>query len=203
MGSKTDRNGFQWVPKQTGTDFSSDRNELQWEPEKVGWGTIGTILIKLCMYWLAPGITTYRNGPEQIKTDRNGPKRTHENTETDFYGYRNGPERIADFSGYRNGPEQTSAHIETNFNMVEKVEWGTIRTILIRYLPTYPRTHPPSNQSSIYLTVTYLPSYLPTYKNKPTYLPTFLPIPICLFFNLLYSPLLSFITLHHLTYLTT
>ena len=45
------QNGLQWVPKWTGTDFSSDRNELQWEPEKVGWGTIGTILIKLCMYW--------------------------------------------------------------------------------------------------------------------------------------------------------
>ena len=45
------RNGLQWVPKRTGTDFSSYRNELQWEPEKVGWGTIGTILIKLCMYW--------------------------------------------------------------------------------------------------------------------------------------------------------
>ena len=41
----------QWVPKRTGTDFSSDRNELQWEPEKVGWGSIGTILIKLCRYW--------------------------------------------------------------------------------------------------------------------------------------------------------
>ena len=46
-----DRNGLQWAPKQTGTDFSSYRNELQWEPEKVGWGTIGTILIKSCMYW--------------------------------------------------------------------------------------------------------------------------------------------------------
>ena len=50
MGTETDRNGLQWVPKQTGTDFSSYLNELQWEPEKVGWGTIGTILIKLCMY---------------------------------------------------------------------------------------------------------------------------------------------------------
>ena len=56
------RNGLLWVPKRTGTDFSgyrngpeqtsSYRNELQWEPEKVGWGTIGTILTKLCMYWL-------------------------------------------------------------------------------------------------------------------------------------------------------
>ena len=55
MGTETDfsgyRNGLQWVPKRTGTDFSSYRNELQWEPEMVGWGTIGTILIKLCMYW--------------------------------------------------------------------------------------------------------------------------------------------------------
>ena len=41
------------------------------------------------------------------------PKRTYENTETDFYGYRNGPERT---SGYRNEPEQTSAQTETNFN---------------------------------------------------------------------------------------
>ena len=56
------RNGLLWVPKRTRTDFSgyrngpeqtsSYRNELQWEPEKVGWGTIGTILTKLCMYWL-------------------------------------------------------------------------------------------------------------------------------------------------------
>ena len=51
MGTETDRNGLQWGPKRTGTDFSSDRNELQWEPEKVGWGSIGTILIKLCRYW--------------------------------------------------------------------------------------------------------------------------------------------------------
>ena len=53
--TKTDfyeyRNRLLWVPKLLGTDISSDRNELQWEPEKVGWGTIGTILIKLCMYW--------------------------------------------------------------------------------------------------------------------------------------------------------
>ena len=29
------------------------------------------------------------------KTDRTGPKRTYENTETDFYGYRNRPERTS------------------------------------------------------------------------------------------------------------
>ena len=34
MGTETDRNGLQWVPQRTGTDFSSYRNELQWEPEK-------------------------------------------------------------------------------------------------------------------------------------------------------------------------
>ena len=51
MGTETDRSGLQWVPKRTVTDFSSYRNELQWEPEKIGWVTIGTILIKLCMYW--------------------------------------------------------------------------------------------------------------------------------------------------------
>ena len=50
MGTEKDRNGLQWIPKRTGTDFRSYRNELQWEPEKVGWGMIGTILIKLCMY---------------------------------------------------------------------------------------------------------------------------------------------------------
>ena len=37
MGTETDRNGLQWVLKQTETDFSSYRNELQWEPEKLGW----------------------------------------------------------------------------------------------------------------------------------------------------------------------
>ena len=36
-----------------------------------------------------------RNGQERTETDRNEPKRTYENTETDFYGYRNGPERIS------------------------------------------------------------------------------------------------------------
>ena len=50
MGTETDRNGLQWVPKPTGADFSSYGNVLQWEPEKVGWGTTGTILIKLSMY---------------------------------------------------------------------------------------------------------------------------------------------------------
>ena len=124
------------------------------------------------------------------ETDRNGPKRTHENTETDFYGYRNGPELIPDFSGYRNGQEQTSAHTTTNFSMVEKVGWGTIGTILIRYLPTYPPTRASSNQSTIYLTVT----YLPTCKHIPTYLPSYLHISAL--FYLLYSPLLSYITLH-------
>ena len=46
VGTETDLNRLQWVPKRTGTDFSS----LQLEPEKVGWGTLGTILIKVCMY---------------------------------------------------------------------------------------------------------------------------------------------------------
>ena len=50
MDTETDRNGLHWVPKRTRTDLSSYRNELQWEPEKVGWGSKGTILIKLCMY---------------------------------------------------------------------------------------------------------------------------------------------------------
>ena len=42
------------------------------------------------------GVTTYRNGP----------KRTYENTETDFYGYRNGPKR-------------TSVGIETDRNSLQ------------------------------------------------------------------------------------
>ena len=33
--------------------------------------------------------------PKRTETDRNGPKRTYENTETDFYGYRNRPERTS------------------------------------------------------------------------------------------------------------
>ena len=45
------RNGPERTSVGTETDFSSYRNELQWKPEKLGWGTIGTILIKLCMYW--------------------------------------------------------------------------------------------------------------------------------------------------------
>ena len=36
------------------------------------------------------GVTIYRNGPNQTQTDRNGPKRTYEYTETDFEEYRNG-----------------------------------------------------------------------------------------------------------------
>ena len=39
------------------------------------------------------------------------PKRTYENTETDFYEY-------------RNGPEQTSAHTEMNFNGNQKRQGG-------------------------------------------------------------------------------
>ena len=35
------------------------------------------------------------NGRKRFEADRNGPKRTYENTETDFYGYRNGPERTS------------------------------------------------------------------------------------------------------------
>ena len=45
------RNGSEQTSVGTETDLSSYRNKLQWEPEKVGWGTIGTILPKLCMYW--------------------------------------------------------------------------------------------------------------------------------------------------------
>ena len=37
----------------------------------------------------------YHDLPKQTETNRNGPKRTYENTETDFYGYRNGPERTS------------------------------------------------------------------------------------------------------------
>ena len=82
-----------------------------------------------------PQLERYHDLPKRTgteETDRNRPKRTHGNTETDFCGYRNGPERIPDFSGFRKGPEQTSAHTETNFSMVEMVGWGTIGTILIK-----------------------------------------------------------------------
>ena len=37
MGTETDQNGLQWVPKRAGRDFSSYRN--------VGLGTIGTMSI--------------------------------------------------------------------------------------------------------------------------------------------------------------
>ena len=40
----------------------------------------------------------YRNGPERTETDRNGPKRTFVDTETDFLGTE------TDFSGYQNRP---------------------------------------------------------------------------------------------------
>ena len=46
VGTETDQNRLEWALKRTGTYFSSYQNTLQWEPEKVGWGTIGTILIK-------------------------------------------------------------------------------------------------------------------------------------------------------------
>ena len=45
-------------------------------------------------------------------------KRTYENTETDFYGYQNGPERTS--VGTETDREQTSAHTETNFNGNQK-----------------------------------------------------------------------------------
>ena len=36
------------------------------------------------------GVTIYRNRPERAETDQNGPKRTYENTETDFEEHQNG-----------------------------------------------------------------------------------------------------------------
>ena len=33
------------------------------------------------------GVMIYQNGPKRTKTDRNGPKRTDENTEPDFEDY--------------------------------------------------------------------------------------------------------------------
>ena len=46
--------------------------------------------------------------PKRTETNRNGPKRTYENTETDFYGY-------------RNGPEQTSVSTETDWNRLQLI----------------------------------------------------------------------------------
>ena len=70
------------------------------------------------------GITTYRNGPERTETDTR--KYRH-----GLLWYGNGPERIPDFSGYEKGPEQTSAHTETNCNMVENVGTNDKQTDLI------------------------------------------------------------------------
>ena len=51
--------------------------------------------------------------PKQTGTNQNGPKRTYENTETDFYGYRNRPERTlvgteTDWSRLQLIPKRTS-----------------------------------------------------------------------------------------------
>ena len=39
MGSETDRNGLQWVPKRTGTDFSSDqkRTSMGTRKDRMGY----------------------------------------------------------------------------------------------------------------------------------------------------------------------
>ena len=66
------------------------------------------------------------------ETDRNGPKRTYENTETDFYVTetdRNGLQWVlkrtrTDFSSYRNKLQWEP----------EQVGWGTVGTILISYV---------------------------------------------------------------------
>ena len=47
------------------------------------------------MYHECLSETAYLMVSRLTETDRNGPKRTYENTETDFYGYRNGPERTS------------------------------------------------------------------------------------------------------------
>ena len=96
--------------------------------------------------------------PERTETDRNGPKRTFVDTETDFLGtetdfsgYRNGTERTetdrngpkrtfvdtetdflgteTDFSGYRNGPERT----ETDFRGYRNgLKWMPKRTLWVQ-----------------------------------------------------------------------
>ena len=63
------------------------------------------------------------------ETDRNGPKRTFVDTETDFRGYRNGLfEYRNGLSGYRNGPERTETDFlatETDFLSTETDSLGT------------------------------------------------------------------------------
>ena len=77
------------------------------------------------------GITTYQKGPERTETDRNGPKRTYENTETDFYGYRNGPERTSVGTKTDRNRLQLIPRNELQWEP-EKVGWGSIGTILIK-----------------------------------------------------------------------
>ena len=56
--TEMDRNGPTKIPKRTSMGTETDRNRLQLIQERTsmgtrkgGGGTIGTILIKLCMYW--------------------------------------------------------------------------------------------------------------------------------------------------------
>ena len=53
------------------------------------------------VYCLVVHYIGYHDLPERTETDRNGPKRTFVDTETDFLGTE------TDFSGYRNGPRRT------------------------------------------------------------------------------------------------
>ena len=47
------------------------------------------------MHKILVNIHAFDRVSRPTETDRNGPKRTYENTETDIYGYRNGPERTS------------------------------------------------------------------------------------------------------------
>ena len=82
----------------------------------VSWGILGCPgIIRLAgarLFRVSRLTATDRNEPK-----RTGPKRTYENTETDFYGYRNGLQWVLKSE---NGPEQTSAHTEKKFSGNQK-----------------------------------------------------------------------------------
>ena len=76
-----------------------------------------------CTIYAGPG---YHDLPEWTETDRNGPKRTFVDTETDFLGTE------TDFSGYRDGPKRTSVDTETDFLGTE-TDLSGYRNVLFGY----------------------------------------------------------------------
>ena len=89
-----------------------------------GWGGGGGAVVT--NDWCINNTTSLPHPVSQrTETDWNEQKRTYENTETDFCGYRNRLQWVpkwtgTDFSGYRNGLGQTSAHTKTNFSGNQK-----------------------------------------------------------------------------------